>query len=614
MTLDALTRRSDGSEVSPAEDSALWVSASTTRNHVLGDPLLDWLNEYGKARGFTRDDEVLGYDDRTAFTPFIFDQGRRFEVGVIGVLREHHPELDLVAISSGHEQIRDHACAVMTFEAMREGVPLIHQAVLWDAEHRTYGAPDLLVRSDVLARLFPDSVPPEVARIPAPDLGTPWHYVVLDIKFSTLRLNVAGIPGNSGSAPAYKSQLHIYNRALGRLQGYEPADAFLLGRGWEQTIEGTKQRGTSCLERIASVPQTGTLANKVPIALAVADATTWLRRVRTEGASWDVLPAPTVRQLYPNMGYTQDGPWHGAKRELAEQLGELTLLWYVGEGGRKRGHDAGVYHWRDPRCTPAVLGVTGEKRPGTLDALMTINRSEDRPPVSPAHIRTARSEWLPTPPLEFFVDFETVSDLADDFTALPEKGGQALIFMVGCGHIEDGEWRFASFTVDALSEHEEARILDEWFAHMAAVRARLAPDSTEEPKLIHWSHAEVSTLETAYNSARNRQPQREWPALHWYDFLSNVMREEPVVVRGAMGFGLKDIAKAMHRHGLVETVWSDGPTDGLGAMVGAWWAQRNAIELGIPLSEDALVLDIAKYNEVDCKVMWEVIDHLRREH
>ena len=66
-----------------------------------------------------------------------------------------------------------------------------------------------------------------------------------------------------------------------------------------------------------------------------------------------------------------------------------------------------------------------------------------------------------------YVDFETVSDLADDFSRIPERGGQPLIFMIGCGHIEDGDWIFASFTADSLAEPAEARIIDEWLNHDA---------------------------------------------------------------------------------------------------------------------------------------------------
>ena len=41
---------------------------------------------------------------------------------------------------------------------MWDGVPIIDQAVLWDAEHINDGSPDFLVRSDILNQLFPESI------------------------------------------------------------------------------------------------------------------------------------------------------------------------------------------------------------------------------------------------------------------------------------------------------------------------------------------------------------------------------------------------------------------------------------------------------------------------
>ncbi len=617
MAIEALTIRADGTEASPSDDpSEQWISASQTRNHAIGDPLLDWLARYGNARGYLRDDDPERhdplYDDRTDFTRFIFDQGRRFEAAVVALLRETHPEYELLTLSRGHEQIRDLTAATDTFEAMRQGVPIIHQAVLWDAATLTFGAPDLLVRSDVLHRIFPAALTAEEASIVAPDLAGAFHYRVVDVKFTTLRLSSRGDVGNDGSAPAYKCQLHVYNRALGRLQGYEPPASFLLGRSWQQEREGVTERGLSCLDRLGRVPHDGALAGGRPIAVEVADATSWLRRVRTEGASWTLEPRPDVPELYPNLSNQQDSPWHAAKRELAADIHDLSLLWQVGPERRARGHSAGITDWRDPRCTPAVLGLSG-KNAGTLIELIDVNRDDAGPPVRPPRVSAAAAEWRAPLALEFYVDFETVNDLADDFTSLPERGGQTLIFMIGCGHLEDGEWRFRSFTVDALTEDEEARIIEAWIEHMTATRARLAPDGPD-PLVIHWSHAEVTTFENAYNSARARHPERDWPSPRWFDFLNRVVREEPVVVRGSMSFGLKSVARALADLGAIETRWGDGPADGLGAMVGAWWAQARAAELGEPLSEDALILEIAQYNEVDCRVMMETVNYLRAYH
>jgi len=90
------------------------------------------------------------------------------------------------------------------------------------------------------------------------------------------------------------------------------------------------------------------------------------------------------------------------------------------------------------------------------------------------------------------------------------------------------------------------------------------------------------------------------------------VKEQPVTVRGAFGFGLKAIAKAMREHGLIQTVWADGPADGLGAMIGAWWCQREAVQRGCSLEEIDLMQEIGAYNEVDCRVMAEVLAYLRK--
>ena len=148
---------------------------------------------------------------------------------------------------------------------------------------------------------------------------------------------------------------------------------------------------------------------------------------------------------------------------------------------------------------------------------------------------------------------------------------------------------------------------------MEAVRQRLIPNG-EQPRVIHWSRAEQSVLETQFNSAMKRHPDRDWPAPNWFDFLGKVVREEPVVVRGALGFGLKAVARAMHSRGHIDTDWGAGPADGMGAMVGAWSCEVEARERGCILAETELMQDIARYNEVDCKVMMEIVRYLRENH
>jgi predicted RecB family nuclease len=133
-------------------------------------------------------------------------------------------------------------------------------------------------------------------------------------------------------------------------------------------------------------------------------------------------------------------------------------------------------------------------------------------------------------------------------------------------------------------------------------------------RLFHWSAAETSAIENAYRSASQRHGERHWPELLWYDLLVKVMQAEPVVVRGAHGFGLKAVANAMFRHDLISTQWAEGLADGAGVMAGAWHAAQEAALRGIALTEMPAMREIERYNEIDCRVMAEVLDHLRREH
>ena len=67
----------------------------------------------------------------------------------------------------------------------------------------------------------------------------------------------------------------------------------------------------------------------------------------------------------------------------------------------------------------------------------------------------------------------------------------------------------------------------------------------------------------------------------------------------------------MHSHGLIETDWADSQVDGLGAMVGAWRCNAEGQEKGISMMDLPLMQEISAYNEVDCRVMMEIVRYLR---
>ena len=609
MTIKSLSTNHAGDTILPDSkaDWDEWVSASRTRNYVLENALVDWLELYGEEKGYERDT----VDDRADFVGIIMSQGQVFEQYVLKYLQAVS---EVETIWSGDYAGRyDITSSEQTFDAMTRGVPIIYQGTLRDAESKTYGSPDFLFRSDIVNELFPNTLSDAESHHPAPDFpDATWHYVVVDSKFANLDLlSKSGELGNGESSRAYKVQVYLYNRMLDRLQGYSPPHAFLLGRGWKQRVAGESLSNNSSMDRLGPVSCNPDDTEGRKVANLAESAINWVRTLRTDGSSWVAEPEPSVDELRVNAG-GEAGYWSDAVKSIIKETEDLTVLYQVSATKRNLANKSGFTRWSDPLLTPEDLGVNGESLKPRLAAFLEVNKTDGDSLVLPNKIQSERSLWQPKPKLEFFVDFETVNSLKDTFDEFPNQSGQDLIFMIGCGHMEEGDWQFECFITDRLTETEEARIIDEWFDYMNLVQSRL--DTGNNAHIYHWSAAEVNFLQKASNSAYNRHPDNNWPDPNWFDFLQRVMRQEPVVVRGAHGFGLKAITKALNNLELIDIEWPDGTTDGLGAMTGAWWCDEQAKINGDTLTDYELMDDIRDYNEIDCRAMLEIISYLRIKH
>jgi hypothetical protein len=619
-----------------------WVPITSTRNWMKEDPILDWLDLYGLQHGFMPDDQEPTYIREADFGEFIREKGRIFEARLLELLNARlDGKMERVAPSSS--AARSPELYEKTIELMRAGVPAIASGVLWNFENQTYGVPDLLVRSDILSHLV--ETPPVHTNpdAPASALGLKsFHYVVVEIKYKKFDLLANYEPDNTTGH--HKVQLALYNAALGSTQGFTPPQAYFLGRKWKKGSGKKLEESNSCLSRLVHVSLPIQDGSKPTDWLAKAtEAVNWIKTLRQQGSQWQVLPKPSNKHLYPYMGNTQDAPWHSAKRQIADEIGEPTRIWSVGLPKRRELLEAGhCCDWRDSAFDLSLVAEEEGSKGPRIRKMIELNRSTEGLPYWPHSVGWATEEWLEPEPLEFYVDFETAGNLDDDFKSLPEAGGQPLIFMIGCGHWEplDGNWsnpaawmldpakrtwRFKVFYTNSLTEPDEKQIILDWSAYMEVLKRKI-PGAPPSPKVFHWSPAEKSTFTSSSSSAfrRHLEPS-EWPEPNWYDFLVRVVKPtdagDAFFVRGAWGFGLKAIGKALFKHGLIQTEWKEGPADGLAAMSGCWACYRLAEEQNLPVTEveltdvsgksHRLFQEIIDYNEVDCRVMAESIELIR---
>lgn len=592
-------------------DWSEWVSPSDTRNFLLKDPLLDWLNLYGKnliTDNPKYDRALKNYElDFKSSAPYIHylvQSGNEFENAVMTNIKNRFAD-EVVTIAEPHHA-RDPAVAALTVAAIKAGTPIIYHGLLHDAKTKTYGIADLIVRSDYVNKLFTNPVMPGSLTKHKCKFSDKWHYVIIDIKHSMLMLRADGVHLlNSGHAAAYKGQVHMYNEILSTIQEYKSDLAYILGRRWSYTTKGERFDGNGWFDRAGVVDFASSDAN---IPKLVKEAIAWVRQLRKEGSKWTINP-PSNANLYPNMCNEQDTPWHSLKKVLAESVGEITDLWQCGINNRDIAFSNGIKSWRDKKCSAQLVGICGPKQGPCLDAIIHINKQTTTQKILPRKI----SQKLPRRKIEFFLDFETSNDVSGPIDPnMPFTTSESFIYMIGLGWTvtPSNEWHYTCLVADTLSQPAEKEIF--MIMHDKIFEILEGNNALEDYTIYHWSNAERVIYDNTlmkYYSDLSLYNEHFHPI--WFD-LCDLFRQEPITVKGALNFSLKSVAPAMYKHGFIETIWDEnGVTNGLNAMIKAIECSEDAKRKGFVMSEHPIMKEIVKYNEVDCKVMMEILRYIR---
>ena len=91
--------------------------------------------------------------------------------------------------------------------------------------------------------------------------------------------------------------------------------------------------------------------------------------------------------------------------------------------------------------------------------------------------------------------------------------------------------------------------------------------------------------------------------------MCKIFKEEPIAIKGCFNYGLKHIAKSMKHHGMINTYLESETKNGMMAMVKAW----NCYNLKDPINSP-IMKDIIKYNEFDCRVIYDIVKYIRNNH
>jgi len=656
-------------------NSKEWVSASKTKNYVLNDPLIDWL-EFSESKNSLPDktcielseSEIIMEDCNEIVPPretpslktkglvpvgetpslktkglvpvgetpplrtndfdsYIKNKGIEFETCVIELIKKKIPTQDFVTICHNMDQYHQNILKYekKTIEEINKGTPFIYQAVLLNRTGKlkgSYGMPDLLVRSDHLSKILTKEIifDGDIYR-KAPKLSGSYHYVVVDIKFSTLELCYDGRRiRNSGYFPAYKCQLYIYNHALGNIQGYEPPSAYILGRKYRFTIMNNVHRGNNCFDSIGHIEYDGwdkEFINKTIKAIK------WIKNLRENGNKWKLFPKPSVKELYPNMCNMLDTKWSEFKHSYARKIGEISLLWNCGVKHRRIAHKNKIFHIHDKKCDASNLGINGLIQGPLLNSIIRINKKKyfdsmlDRISIF-TEKGDPDTELMINPHVRISVDFETIGNVFDDFKQLPYASDINYLFMIGVGYkIGSDPVKYKMFILSELSINAEFQLIYQFYSFIKEIIDNNVKEGDLIPPLCHYGHFEKSLFNTLCAKLKREigidvhaDLDKIRGYIEWFD-LAKYMKNNHFVVNGCYKFGLKELAGQLGNLGLIKTKWPKSnnsqikPDKGITAMIMAYNAYH---EVGIQINQNPIMQSIMEYNKVDCLVIHEIMD------
>jgi hypothetical protein len=607
------------SATSSNETIDTYISGTRVKNFLLRDPLLDWFDMYYVQKETKRtkvknsllknkEKELQNtIDEEKNKMNVLFTGGNTFENKVMDHIEKKYKK-NVVTISEGRQCDCTYENFEKTKKAMMNGVPIISQAILINDKNNTRGIADIIVRSDYLNKIVTRRVISDENKIiKAPFLNGNYHYRVIDIKWTSMTLCSNGYTiRNEGRFPCYKGQLAIYNCILGEIQGFFPSEAYILAKSWKIDRAILSEEGDCCFDLLGVIDYDGFDNQYIE---KTKNAMNWIRELRIDGDKWDPLNPHRV-EMYPNMSNKNDTPWTNEKQKIANEINELTQIWYVGDVNRNHAHAHGITSWKDERCTSEIMKISGTKRAHTINTILDVNRN-DNVIIHPKFIKNNLCGWQTESPVDFYIDFETLNCALCDTTDIniyDSKKVSDLVFMIGIGYKYNNKWIYKNFTINSISFDEEIKIFDEFTDFLKTQIQILDPERIYMPRLFHWSQAELINLRHV-----NERHDNKWKNLlndkiaTWVD-MYNVFTDEPIVVKGSLSFKLKSVGKSLYNLGLIPTSWNDiGPSDGLDAMMSAiecYMKNKN-------VKRTQVMKMIIDYNEVDCKIILDIVELLR---
>ena len=547
----------------------LWITGSAIRNFMFCDPICDYLELKNKKNG---------HSSPNIFKNKLLEEGQLYEEKIVEFLKTKY---NVKHVAKTWEDLYDIEKYNETLTCIQNKEEIIYQGVLIHYEKQIGGLCDLLIRSDIFNKIIEENNGVHYVN------DKTIHYILIDIKNSKLNLSKDGLHlQNSRNYAYYKGQVYIYNEALKKMQNYENNYSYILVKNWEFSKNGEKIFGSNPFQRMAKINFED---NDKHIIDKVNDAIFWLRNVRQNYDSWSLFP-PSVYELRPNLKVVNE-KWQAQKLEIAKKQEDVTLLYYCGENKRKLADELGIKSFT--KLNAASLNIKSKKIAKSINRSIEL-ASHSSFQILPKKLDSECIFELEKEEMELYIDYETFY-IENNTHCTNNQKGKTIVYFIGCGFVENNMWNFKTFILNDINN--ELQIFEDFVKELNFVNKKF--------KIYSWGPTEKNLFYKTTGDDSLFSDDK-------YVDLLKVFRNNSITIKNVFSYSLKHIAKAMFENKCISTIWpkNNSIQNGLEAMYeGLQLYQDCSVETRLKKMEFVKI-----YNEVDCKVMWEIVSYLRKHH
>ena len=635
------------------------ISATRISNSVKNDKLLDYLDlldekgltvskklDVSRKRSYN-DDYKSTYETNFLTQPnkkkktsfdYIVEGGYLFEYDIINKIKNMmNSKGELNKLIDIDEKDINLNCSKTIQIIKKNKHSIILGSVLINSSNNTWGKPDLIVKGSWIEKYIED-------KIIGLDVNK-WY--IIDIKSSTIQLINGGEDISTKLLySVYKSQIYIYTQALNYLLNEygirnDVCLGFVLGKKYKYVLN-KNQIIKNSFDSIGVIDFEKEMIKGVDWKNIIISSIEWIKDLRTNWKSFTLNPI-NRDELYPNMKNTYNKNWYSIKKNIAHVNKELSSLWYCGLTNRDRAWAKGIKSYMDKNLTPEILGFDNSDSKYNIIGTM-LKLLHDKNKNYFLNKKNNFMNWQHKERWEFFIDFETynseeiIYDEANDWDNI--YTGSQQIYMCGISWIGfDDKFNHRTFIIyypsvqylmnefdknkSNLSSNTEEQI--KWedciccsseldlitriknFILEFKPRDMGKNEFYNNTRLIHWSGAEPILFNKKIKEYGLNNDEYK---LNWYDLL-NVFKFKlyPIIIKECFGFGLKNIVRKLNEYGEIKIEWSDLDDGLLSSFIAREIYTSDSTN---DIEPNKNMYDIIKYNLIDCKAMWVLLDWMRK--